>query len=125
MANSKVKTFEEYISQKPKTAQSKLKELRKLILSCVTGVKEAIKWGEPAIIDSDGMILLIFAGYKQHMNLVATPSTIQALADELSEYKTGKGSIQFTYDKPLPVQLIKKVASYRANEYRKDGVKCM
>lgn len=125
MSNNSVKTFEDYISQKPGAVQKKLKELREIILASLIDVKEAIKWGEPAIVDQDGMILIIFAGYKQHMNLVVTPSTREALASKLAEYKTGKGSIQFPYDKPLPAQLIKELVVYRANEYRQHGVKWM
>lgn len=59
------------------------------------------------------------------MNLVATPSTRQALEEELSDYETGKGSVKLSYDKPLPVSLIKKIVHYRAEEYRKHGVKWM
>jgi hypothetical protein len=38
---------------------------------------------------------------------------------------TGKGSAQLSYEKPLPRRLIKKFVTYRANEYRKGGVKWM
>jgi choice-of-anchor B domain-containing protein len=36
--------------------------------------------------------------------------------DELAEYKGGKGSVQFPFDKPLPVELIKKIISFRKQE---------
>ena len=121
----KPKTVDEYIDNFPDTQKAKLTELRKVIRTALPDTHEELKWGEPAIIDKNGMILIIFAGYKQHMNLVATPSTKQAMGNELSDYKTGKGSIQLHYDKPLPIPLIESIVLYRAKEYREHGVKWM
>lgn len=83
---------------------------------------EALKWGSPAFLHQDGMILTIFSGHKDHMNLVVTPSAKQAYDAELKDYKTGKGSVQLAYDKPLPKELIEKLIRYRAEEYRTNGV---
>ncbi len=71
------------------------------------------------------MILVVMSGHKQHMNLVGTPSTKAAFEKELAGYETGKGSIKLPYDKQLPTELIKAFVLYRANEYRKNGVKWM
>lgn len=56
------------------------------------------------------------------MNLVVTPSAKQVFDAELSDYKTGKGSIQLPYDRPLPADLIRRIVLHRANEYREGGV---
>jgi uncharacterized protein YdhG (YjbR/CyaY superfamily) len=121
----KPKTVDEYIDNFPDDQKAKLSELRKIIKSVLPDTHEELKWNNPAIIDTDGMILVVFAGYKQHMNLVATPSIRQALQSELTDYTTGKGSVQLAYDKPLPANLIEKIVSYRAKEYRENGVKWM
>ncbi len=121
----KPKSVDEFIEGFPSNQKAKLIELRKIIKTTLPDTDEALKWGEPAILDKDGMILVIYGGYKQHMNIVATPSTKQALESELLNYKTGKGSILLHYDKPLPVALIKKIVLYRAKEYRENGVKWM
>jgi uncharacterized protein YdhG (YjbR/CyaY superfamily) len=44
---------------------------------------------------------------------------------ELAKYKTGKGSIQFPYDKPLPKALIGKIARLRVKELREKDVRWM
>ncbi len=121
----KPQTVDEYIDSFPENQKLKLAELRKILISALPDTTEDLKWGAPAVIDKDGMILLIFSGHKEHMNLVATPSTREALQGELAGYKTGKGSVQLSYDKPLPVNLIEKIASYRLDEYRNHGVKWM
>lgn len=119
----KPKTVDEYINGFSGEQKTKLAELRKIIRETLPDTDEALKWGAPATLDKDGMILLVFSGHKQHMNFVSTPSTKEALTKELVGYETGKGSVKLLYDKPLPVALIKKMALYRAEEYRKHGVK--
>jgi uncharacterized protein YdhG (YjbR/CyaY superfamily) len=121
----KPKTVDEYIDNFPEDQKAKLSELRKIIKSVLPDTHEELKWGAPATIDNDGMILVVFAGYKQHVNLVATPSTREALQNELSDYETGKGSVRLSYDKPLPTKLIEKFVLYRSKEYRENGVKWM
>lgn len=119
----KPKTVDEYLDSFSGEQKAKLVELRNIIRETLPDTDETLKWGAPATLDKDGMILLVFSGHKQHINLVSTPSTKEALEKELTEYETGKGSIKLSYDKPLPAALIKKVAQYRAEEYRAHGVK--
>jgi uncharacterized protein YdhG (YjbR/CyaY superfamily) len=35
---------------------------------------------------------------------------------ELEEYKTSKGAIQFPLNKPIPLDLIRRIVKYRRNE---------
>ncbi len=121
----KPQSVDEYIDSFTGEQKARLLELRNILRATLPDTAETLKWGNPAIIDKDGMILLIFAGYKQHINLIVTPSTKRALVDELAAYKTGKGSVQLVYDKPLPVELIEKIALYRVHEYHEQGVKWM
>lgn len=118
-------TVDEYINSFSGEQKAKLIELRKIIREALPNTDEALKWGSPATLDKDGMILVAFSGHKNHMNLVATPSTKEALQAELSDYETGKGSVKLSYDKPVPAELIEKFVLYRAKEYRQDGAKWM
>lgn len=118
----KPKTVDEYINSFPEDQKTKLAEVRKIIRSVLPSTNEVLKWGAPAFVEDDGMILIVFSGHKQHINLVGTPSTKAAFDKELTEYETGKGSFKLYYDKPLPVELIKKFVSFRAKEYRENNV---
>jgi uncharacterized protein YdhG (YjbR/CyaY superfamily) len=118
----KPKTVDEYLDNFAGEQKAQLTQLRKIIREALPDTDEALKWGAPATLDKDGMILIVFSGHKEHMNLVGTPSTKAAFENELTEFETGKGSIKLLYDKPLPVELIEKFVSYRANEYRHHGV---
>jgi uncharacterized protein YdhG (YjbR/CyaY superfamily) len=116
-------TVDEYLNTFSGEQKEKLIQLRKIIREVLPDTEETLKWGAPATLDKDGMILVVFSGHKNHINLVGTPSTKAAFEDDIADYETGKGSVQLAYDKPLPETLIKKFVSYRADEYRNHGVK--
>lgn len=118
-------TIDEYIASKPEAVRPRLQELRNLVRSALPGISEAVKWGEPAFVDADGMILVMLASYKRHSNIVVTPSALAAKAALLRHYKMGKGSLQLPHDQPIPTQLIQELVEFRLREYRDHGVKWM
>lgn len=115
-------TVDEYLNSITENQKKKVIELRKLVRSTLPDTKEELKWGAPAAVENDGMILVVFSAHKQHMNFVVTPSTKQVFEKELSDYTTGKGSVRLSYDKPLPTGLLKRMLIHRAKEYREDKV---
>jgi uncharacterized protein YdhG (YjbR/CyaY superfamily) len=110
----KPKDITQYISSAPKESRAKLREIRKCILKAAPGAKESIKWGMPAI--SYHRILVMFAAFKHHVGFYPTPSAMRAFTKELSKFQTGKGSIQFPLDRPLPLTLIRKITAFRVKE---------
>jgi uncharacterized protein YdhG (YjbR/CyaY superfamily) len=44
------------------------------------------------------------------------PSGVEAFKDELAAYKQGKGSVQFPLDKPMPLDLIRRIVEFRVQE---------
>jgi uncharacterized protein YdhG (YjbR/CyaY superfamily) len=63
-------------------------------------------------------VLVYFAGYDKHIGFYATPNGHHAFKKELANYKSGKGSVQFPIDEPLPLELIRKIVKFRLNENR-------
>lgn len=108
------KSITEYIDAAPKEAQKKLREMRACIRGAAPGAKESLKWGMPAF--SYRRILVIFAGFKNHVGFYPTPSAVKAFTKELAKFATAKGSIQFPLKKPLPVGLIRKITKFRVRE---------
>ena len=107
-------TIDQYIQAQPDIARRYLVQIRKTILSVAPHLKESIKYGMPTF-EFYGNVLH-FAAWKSHIGLYATPSGNEAFATELKSYVVSKGAIQFTYDKPLPVKLITRVAIFRVQE---------
>ena len=107
-------TVPEYIDAAPKEAQKKLRELRAVIRKAAPKAKEGLKWGMPAY--SLERILVTFAGFKHHVGFYPTPSAVKAFAKELSKFKQSSAAIQFPLDKPLPLELIRKITAFRVRE---------
>lgn len=116
-------SIDEYIQTFPKEIQNKLQEMRRTILRAIPDASEEIKWSQPAFVDE--RILVMFGGFKNHIGFYTTPSSLEAFEDELSDFKTGKGSVQIPYDKPLPTELIIKITEYRDWESKEKGVTWM
>ena len=108
------KSITEYINAAPKEAQKKLREMRACIRTSAPGAKESLKWGMPAF--SYRRILVMFAAFKHHIGFYPTPSAVRAFANDLSEFATARGSIQFPLEKPLPLPLIRKITAFRVRE---------
>ena len=111
---SKPTSVTEYINAAPKEARQKLREMRTAIRAAAPGATESLKWSMPAY--SYRRILVTFAGFKYHIGFYPTPSAVEAFAKQLSGFKTAAGSIQFPLDKPLPLDLIRKITAFRVTE---------
>lgn len=123
MKSIKPATIDEYIRVAPKVAQKHLREMRTILGKVAPEAKEVLKWGMPMF--EENRILFAFAAFKSHMGFMPTPSAMKPFEEELGKYKTGKGSIQFPYDKPLPKGLIRKIALYRARDVRENDARWM
>ncbi|PPK87250.1 uncharacterized protein YdhG (YjbR/CyaY superfamily) [Neolewinella xylanilytica] len=119
MASEKPTTVDEYLAAAPAAGRELLTEMRALLKSVAPDAREGLKWGQPAF-ESD-RLLFSFAGFKQHLNFFPTQSALEPFRDELTGYKTGKGSVQFPYGEPLPVELIRKIAAYRKEDVEERG----
>lgn len=123
MPKEKPTTIAEYIDFAPAQGKDKLWELYAILKKVVPEAKEAIKWGYPVF--EFGRILFAFGAFKTHLNFMPTPSAMIPYKKELSKFVTGKGSIQFPYDKPLPKMLIQKIAKFRVKELKEKDVRWM
>jgi uncharacterized protein YdhG (YjbR/CyaY superfamily) len=62
--------------------------------------------------------LIYYGAFKNHIGFYpASKNVFREFKDELKIYpKSGKGTVQFPYDKAIPRDLIGKIALFRANE---------
>lgn len=114
MESTKPKNIDEYIAGFPENIQKILEEIRATIIKAAPEAKEKISYGMPAFTQNG--ILAYFAAFKNHIGFYALPSGNEAFKKEISAYKTGKGSIQFPLDKPMPLDLISKIVKFRIKE---------
>ena len=124
-AASRPTTIDEHLASLEDPARSRLAELRALVREELPAASEAIKWGNPAFLHPRGTILLVISTHKAHANFTVTPSAKQAFAAELEGIESGKGSVKLPYDRPIPEDLLRRMARHRLAEFEQDGVNWM
>jgi uncharacterized protein YdhG (YjbR/CyaY superfamily) len=116
MKESAINTVDEYIAMFPEEIQVLLEKFRNAIRQAAPEAVESISWRMPTY-KLGGKPLAYFAGHKQHIGFYPIPSGIEAFKEELAEYKqSGKGTVQFSYKKPLPLDLIQQIIAFRLRE---------
>jgi uncharacterized protein YdhG (YjbR/CyaY superfamily) len=111
-----VKTIDDYLALQPEKVMIALENLRQIIRDNAKGAEEVMSYGMPAF-KIHGRILVYFAAFKGHMSLFpANSKLIVEMKKELKDFVTGKGTIQFTLDKPLPKSLVNKIIKARVKQ---------
>jgi uncharacterized protein YdhG (YjbR/CyaY superfamily) len=108
------KTIDEYIAAFPKNIQRILQELRQAIRDSAPKAEETISYQIPAFKLNGNLVY--FAAFKNHIGFYPTSSGIEAFKEELCDYEVSKGTVRFPINKPIPLDLIRKIVSYRVKE---------
>ncbi len=106
--------IDEYIATFPKDIQAKLQKIRATIKKAAPKAEEAIKYQIPTFTLNGNLVH--FAAYKNHIGFYPAPSGIEAFKKELAPYESGKGTLKFPLDEPIPYGLITKVVKYRVKK---------
>lgn len=114
------KTIKAYISKQTPVARQKLEQISSAIEQATPEATMAFTYGMPTY-RINGKNMLHFAAFKNHIGLYATPDGHAEFEKELNKYKRGKGSVQFPIDEPLPVDLITRMARFRAEQLLNGG----
>lgn len=107
--------IDEYIAEFPPETQKILKQVRITIKNAAPEADETISYGMPTF-NLHGHYLIYFAGYEKHIGIYPTPVGVRAFEKDLSQYKTGKGSVQLPLNRPMPYDLITKITEFRVRE---------
>jgi uncharacterized protein YdhG (YjbR/CyaY superfamily) len=113
--------IDQYIINFPEDIQQILQAVRKTIKEAAPGAKEAISYQIPAF-KLEGT-LVYFAAYKNHIGFYPASSVIEVFKNELSGYTTSKGTIQFPFGKPIPLDLITRIVEFRVDENMQKAAK--
>jgi len=108
-------TIEAYIKTFPADTQRILQKIRNTIHSASPDAQEAIRYQMPTFRLAEKN-LVHFAAYAHHIGFYPAPSGVEAFKENLKNYKTSKGAIQFPLDKPIPYDLIHSIVQFRTKE---------
>jgi uncharacterized protein YdhG (YjbR/CyaY superfamily) len=123
MTKIKLTNVDEYIRAAPENARATLTEIRSILKMVAPDATEELKWGKPVLIEK--RILFSYSAYKSHLTFMPTGPAMAPFREELDKYTTGKDTIQFPYNKPLPKTLIQRIAKYRMKDVKDNDAKWM
>ncbi|MCW5940845.1 MAG: DUF1801 domain-containing protein [Fimbriimonadaceae bacterium] len=104
-------TVDEYLAEVPsEDARRTLERLRAIVRDEAPDAEETMSYGMPAYTQNGPVVY--FAAFKNHCSLFPGTTT-EEFADALAGYKTSKGTIQFTPDRPLPEDLVRTIVRRR------------
>jgi uncharacterized protein YdhG (YjbR/CyaY superfamily) len=107
----KFQSVDEYHAAFAPEVRALLDQLRGVVRAVAPEATEKISYNIPTF--SIGKALVHYGAYPTHIGFYPTPSAILEFQEELSPYKTSKGTVQFPLDKPLPLALIEEIVRFR------------
>lgn len=112
--NPSFQTIDEYIAQYPENIQQILQKIRSVIKEAAPEASEKISYQMPTFYLNGNLVH--FAAFKSHIGFYPVPTGIEKFQAELSQYKRGKGSVQFPLEETIPYDLIRRITLYRVEE---------
>ncbi|MGQ0536725.1 MAG: iron chaperone [Methanobacteriota archaeon] len=111
-------TVDDYIRSFPKPIQKQLRAIRRAIRKAVPDADERISYRMPYYAFHGR--LLYFAAFRDHLSVfVPSAETLRAFRRDLARYdQSGRGTVRFPLDAPVPERLIGRIARLRAAENR-------
>jgi hypothetical protein len=104
-------TIAEYLAPLSADKRAALQRLRKTVRAIVPRAEECISYGVPAF-RLDGRVLVWFAAATNHCSFFPG-AVLESFENELKDFSTGKGTVRFQPDHPLPAALVRKLVQAR------------
>jgi uncharacterized protein YdhG (YjbR/CyaY superfamily) len=111
LKENKPQSIDAYIALQEAFMRPKLEQIRKSISKAAPGAEETISYSMPAF-KYHGM-LVYFAAFKNHLGFYAMKDTMVHFNEKIAPYQSGMATLQFQWDKPLPVKLVAEIVKYR------------
>jgi len=109
-------SVDQYLAAVPPEQRAALERLRRQIQAAAPHATETISYQMPAFRDGD-RLLMSYAAFKDHCSLF--PMSLKVIDDhnaDLEGHLSGRGTIRFTPDRPLPAALVKRMVKARLAE---------
>jgi len=107
-------TVDEYLAGVPSDVRPILEEIRALVKRTVPDAQETISYQMPAFRRK--RVFFFYAAFKKHIGIYPPLHAGEALEQELLPYRGEKGNLKFPLDRPMPYDLIARVAAALAQQ---------
>jgi uncharacterized protein YdhG (YjbR/CyaY superfamily) len=111
----KFNNIDDYIASASPETKPILEEIRMRIQATVPDAKETISYQMPAF--KLGRTFIYFAAFKNHIGIYPPVENDKNLIHALLPFRNEKGNLRFSLCKPIPYELIGKVAAALAQQY--------
>ena len=116
MQEISAESIDDYIAAFPPKVRTRLNALRRTIRKHAPEATEKISYRIPTFYLNGNLVH--FAGYEHHVGFYPGAAGIAKFRDALKVYKSGKGSVQFPHDEPLPLDLVATIVDFRVEQNR-------
>ena len=113
-ARANPKSIDEYIARYPSEVQAILQRIRQIIRAVAPDAKETISYRIPTFTLNG--VLLYFAAFRNHIGLYPPVKGDARLEKAIAPYAGEKGNLRFPLDKPIPYDLIARIAKFRVKQ---------
>jgi uncharacterized protein YdhG (YjbR/CyaY superfamily) len=114
---TKFESHEQYMRAVNTDARAALTRIQAIVESNVPSATRCISYNMPAFrVDRT---FFYFAAFKKHIGVYPPVTDNGALVEELLPYRNEKGNLAFALDRPIPYELIGRVARALSNQYAK------
>jgi uncharacterized protein YdhG (YjbR/CyaY superfamily) len=104
---------DEYLAQFPDEARTILQKVRESIRIAVPDAEESISYGIPTFREN-GHLVIYFGGWKTHVGVYPVSRGDEDYELAVGPYRAATDSLHFPYSKPIPYELIERVARAEA-----------
>jgi len=105
--------IDDHLASVSEPQRSTLLEMRRRILEVIPEAEECISYNLPCF-KIGGKAVAGFEAYKNHNSYFPfSGQVISAMSAELAGFETTKGSLHFSKDEPLPLELIRRLIEIR------------
>lgn len=110
------KSVEDYLRSVPKEQRALLEDLRATIRSVIPDAIETVTYQIPTF-KMEGKAVVAYAAFREHCSLFPMGlKVIEDNRDQVEPYLSGKSTLRFTADRPLPKRLVKTIVKSRLEE---------
>jgi uncharacterized protein YdhG (YjbR/CyaY superfamily) len=114
MARPKFASVDEYLAAVPAESRAGFDALRSIVRAALPGATEVISY-QILAYRHGGRNTVWIAAFANHVSLFPVTEPLRAkLGAEVEPYISGKGTLRFGLDQPLPEALIRRVIELRA-----------
>jgi uncharacterized protein YdhG (YjbR/CyaY superfamily) len=116
MQDISAETIDDYIAAFPPKIRTRLNAMRRTIRKHAPEATEKISYRIPTFYLNGNLVH--FAAFEHHVGFYPGAAGIAKFRDALSKYESGKGSVQFPHDEPLPLALVAEIVDFRVEQNR-------